>query len=134
MSRSHASPAPGCRAQTTPREALTADLHGFILQKVVRLSKTDSANATQTLSLEIGMGGTDVYEATWTIDASSVPFWLSPSSLSGVIGATNQTGTLTLTANTAGLPERILDAYTALLNVSVLHSATRPSWCLSSST
>jgi hypothetical protein len=65
------------------------------------------------------MGGTDVYEATWTIDASSVPFWLSPSSLSGVVGATKQTGMLTLTANTAGLPERILDAYTASLNVSV---------------
>ena len=85
---------------------------------MIRLSKTDSANDTQTLSLNIRMGGTDEVDSIWTIDASSLPFWLSPSSVSGVIGATNQTGTLTLTANTAGVPERV-DPYTAALNVSV---------------
>ena len=95
-----------------------ASLSGFTLEEVLRLSKTDSANAMQTLSLNIRMDGTNAYKTTWTIDASSVPFWLFPSSLSGVIGTTNQTGTLTITASTAGVPERI-DAYTTLLNVSV---------------
>ena len=111
-------PGPCCHAQVTPRVALTANLHGYRLEEVVRLSKRDLANATQTLSLDIGMDGTDVYEATWTIDASSVPFWLSPSNLSGVIGATDQTGMLTLVVNATGVPERI-DPYTAPLNLSV---------------
>ena len=88
---------------------------------MLRLSKpAESLSEEHTLKLTIDMEGTDIADATWTIDASSVPFWLSPSRLSGAIGAINQTGTLTLTANTAGVPESIISPYTAPLNVSVV--------------
>jgi hypothetical protein len=110
----------------TPRKARKADLSDFVLEKVLRLSKpAESLSEEHTLKLTIDMEGTDIANATWTIDASSVPFWLTPSigaelSLSGVIGALNQTGTLTLTANTAGVPESFISPYTAPLNVSVV--------------
>ena len=102
----------------TARVAIEADLGGFVLERVVRLSKTSSANAAHTLDLTIRIGGTDVYPAAWTIEASSVPFWLSLP-LQGDIGATEQTGNFLLTANTSELPEHLSTPYEALLNLSV---------------
>ena len=104
----------------TPRVPEAANLDGFVLEKVIRLSKTGSANDAHTLDLKMLIGGTDVYPANWTIDASSVPFWLSLPSLQGMIGATEQTGNLSLTASTNGLAERLSTPYEALLNLSVV--------------
>ena len=103
----------------TPRVPKAANLDGFVLEKVLRLSKTGSANDAHTLDLKMLIGGTDVYSANWTIDASSVPFWLTLPSLHGKIGATEQTGNLSLTAKTNGLAERLTTPYEALLNLSV---------------
>ena len=102
----------------TPRVAIKAALRGFVLEEVLRLSKTGTSNTVHTLDLEIDMDGTDASPATWTIDASSVPFWLSLP-LQGNIGATEQTSSLQLRANTSGLPERLAAPYEALLNLSV---------------
>ena len=102
----------------TPRVASQAALHGFVLEEVLRLSKTVTSNTVHTLNLEIDMDGTDAAPATWTIDASAVPFWLSLP-LHGSIGATEQTSSLQLRANTSGLPERLVAPYEALLNISV---------------
>ena len=85
---------------------------------VFRLSKTESANVEHTLELTLPIGGTDVAPASWTIDASSIPSWLSLPLLQGSIGATQPTGNLSITANTARLSERSIP-YTALLNLSV---------------
>ena len=85
---------------------------------VFRLSKTESANVEHTLELTLPIGGTDVAPASWTIDASSIPSWLSLPLLQGSIGATQPMGNLSITANTARLSERSIP-YTALLNLSV---------------
>ncbi len=102
----------------TPRVAASASLRGFVVEEVIRLTKTVAANAVQTLNLDIGMAGTDVTPATWSIAASTVPFWLSLP-MQGSIGATEPTGNLALTASTAGLPERLSKPYIASLNLSV---------------
>jgi len=104
----------------TPRVPEAANLDGFVLEKVIRLSKTGSANDAHTLDLKMLIGGTDAYPTHWTIDASSVPFWLSLPSLHGMIGATEQTGNLSLTASTNGLAEQLTTPYEALLNLSVV--------------
>ena len=74
-------------AQVTPRVLGEAALRGFVLEETLRLSKTISADAKHTLDLDIKMDGTDIASADWTIEASSVPFWLSLP-LQGSIGAT----------------------------------------------
>ena len=102
----------------TPRVASKTTLRGFVLEEVLRLSKTDTSNTVHTLELEIDMDGTDDAPAAWTINANSVPFWLSLP-LQGNIGATNQTSSLQLMANTSGLPERLAAPNEALLNISV---------------
>ena len=102
----------------TPRVASKTALRGFVLEEVLRLSKTDTSNTVHTLDLEIDMDGTDAAPAAWTIEASSVPFWLSLP-LQGNIGATEQTSSLQLMANTSGLPERLAAPNEALLNLSV---------------
>ena len=108
----------------TPRVASKAALRGFILEEVLRLSKTDTSNSVHTLDLEIDMDGTNVAPAAWTFDASSVPAWLSLP-LQGGIGATEQTCSLPLTANTSGLPERLGAPYEALLNLSITSQRDR---------
>ena len=85
---------------------------------MIRLSKTHSANTEHTLDLDVKMDGTDIASAAWTIDAVSVPFWLSLP-LQGSIGATEKSGNLSLTASTSGLPERLATPYEALLNLNV---------------
>ena len=102
----------------TPRVLTEVDLSGFVLEKVVRLSKTSSANAAHTLNLTMHIGGTDLYPADWTIEAASVPFWLSLP-LHGNLKATEQTANLSMTANTTNLPERLATPHEALLNLSV---------------
>ena len=102
----------------TPRVASKMALRGFVLEEVMRLSKTDTSNTVHTLDLEIDMDGSDTAPAEWTIDASSVPSWLSLP-LHGNIGATDQRGSLQLVANTSGLPERLAAPNQALLNLSV---------------
>ena len=102
----------------TPRMLKEVDVRGFVLEKVVRLSKTSAANAAQTLNLMMQISGSDLYPAKWSIDAASVPFWLLLP-LHGNIGATEQTGNLSLTANSSGIPERLAAPYEALLNLSV---------------
>ena len=116
-----------CAAQVTPREASKATLSGFIQETVLRLTKTNESNAAHTLDLTIIMRGTDIAPATWTIEAASVPFWLSLP-LTGAIGARDAAqpladlspyGNLSLTANTSGLPERLATPYEASLKLSV---------------
>ena len=85
---------------------------------VFRLSKTESANAEHTLELTLPIGGTDVAPASWTIDSSSIPSWLSLPLVQGSIGATQPTGNLSITANTTRLSERNIP-YTAMLNLHV---------------
>ena len=102
----------------TPRVASKTALRGFVLEEVMRLSKTDTSNTVHTLELEIDMDGTDTAPAVWTIDASSVPYWLSLP-LHGNIRATDQRSSLQLVANTSGLPERLAAPNQALLNLSV---------------
>ena len=103
----------------TPRVLTAVDVGGFVLEKVVRLSKTSSTNAAHTLNLTIHMGGTDVYPAIWSIEAASVPFWLSLP-LHGDINATEQMGNLWMTVNSSGLAERLAAPYEALLNLSTV--------------
>ena len=105
--------------------ATAADLGGFVLEKVLRLSKTSSVNAAYTLELRIDISGTDVYPAAWSVEPSSVPFWLSLSNESDTIGPTERFGRLSLTANTSGLPERLATPYTASLNLSVASQRDR---------
>ena len=116
-----------CAAQVTPRKASKATLSGFILETVLRLTKTNESSVAHTLDLTIDMEGTDVAPATWTIAAASVPFWLSLP-LTGVIGPRDAAqpladlsplGNLSLTANTSGLPENIAP-YAAALNLTVV--------------
>ena len=94
---------------------------------MLRLAKTNESNAAHTLDLTIIMRGTDIAPATWTIEAASVPFWLSLP-LTGAIGARDAAqpladlspyGNLSLTANTSGLPERLATPYEASLKLSV---------------
>ena len=103
------------------------ELSGFIQETVLRLAKTNESNAAHTLDLTIIMRGTDIAPATWTIEAASVPFWLSLP-LTGAIGARDAAqpladlspyGNLSLTANTSGLPERLATPYEASLKLSV---------------
>ena len=107
--------------QVTPRVPLVPDLSNFfqaLPAGVFSLSKTESANVEHTLELTLPISGTDVAPASWTIDASSIPSWLSLPLLQGSIGATQPTGNLLITANTARLSERSIP-YTAVLNLSV---------------
>ena len=103
----------------TPRVLTAVDVGGFDLEKVVRLSKTGSTNAAHTLDLTIHMGGTDVYPAIWSIEAASVPSWLSLP-LHGDINATEQMGNLSMTLKSSGLAERLAEPYEALLNLSTV--------------
>jgi hypothetical protein len=91
---------------------------------VFSLSKTESANVEHTLELTLPISGTDVAPASWTIDASSIPSWLSLPLLQGSIGATQPAGNLSITANTARLSERSIP-YTAVLNLSVASQHNR---------
>ena len=105
----------------TPRVASKAELRGFVLEKVLRLAKTASTYESEhTLDLTIDMDGTDVFPAIWTIEASTVPSWLSLPLLKGSIGDTEQSGNLSLTASTTGLAERLATPYEALLNLTVM--------------
>ena len=100
--------------------ASKASLRGFVLERVLRLSKTTSSGTeTQSLELDIAMDGTDVSLAVWKIEASSVPFWLSLPLYEGVIGAMNLSGSLLLTASTSALAESLITPYKAVLNLSV---------------
>ena len=100
------------------------ELDGFVLEKKLRLAKTSTMNEEHTLDLTMHIGGTDVYPAAWSVDATSVPFWLSLPG-QGSIGATEKSGNLSLTASTAGLVERLATPYEALLNLSVISQRDR---------
>ena len=76
--------------QITPRRVRNADLSNYVLEKVLRLSKTESLNAEHTLKLTIDMEGTNIFPGTWVVDDASIPFWLSLPLLEGNIGATSQ--------------------------------------------
>lgn len=97
---------------------ITAELSDFSVEDALHLSKTATANAEHTLKLTIGMDGTDVGPAHWSIERSSVPSWLSPSSYSGFIGPTERFGEVSLTASTSGLSDSTA-AYTAEINLNV---------------
>ena len=100
--------------------ASEASLSGFVVERRLRLSKTTSSgDATQNLTLDIKMDGTDMFGAVWKIEASSVPFWLSLPFYEGDIGETDRSGSLLLTASTSGLAERLATPYKAELNLSV---------------
>ena len=95
------------------------DLSGFVEQKVLRLSKTATANAQHTLELTIPISGTNVATARWAVNKSSVPSWLSLPFLEGSISATQPSGNLSLTASTTGLAEDLATPYEALLDLNV---------------
>jgi hypothetical protein len=95
------------------------ELSGFVLEKVLRLSKNATANAERTLELTIPISGTDSYVSSWAVKDSSVPFWLSLPILQGSIGATEPSGNLSLTASTTGLAEDLAKPYEALLDLNV---------------
>jgi hypothetical protein len=104
--------------QITPRRVRNADLSNYVLEKVLRLSKTESLNAEHTLKLTIDMEGTNIFPGTWVVDDASIPFWLSLPLLEGNIGATEPSSNFSITANTAGLPEKATP-YTTALQLSV---------------
>ena len=93
-------------------------LSNYVLEKVLRLSKTESLNAEHTLKLTIDMEGTNIFPGTWVVDDASIPFWLSLPLLEGNIGATEPSSNFSITANTAGLPEKATP-YTTALQLSV---------------
>ena len=87
--------------QVTPRAPMQPDLSVQALPRgVIRLSKTESANAERIFELTIPISGTDVAPARWAVNGSSVPPWLSLPLLQGSIGATHASGNLSLTAST----------------------------------
>ena len=97
------------------------DLSNFVqtlAPGVFRLSKTESANAELTSELTLRIGGTHVAAATWAINESTVPSWLSLPLVGGTIGATEKSRNLSLTASTVGLPESS-NPYTAALSLSL---------------
>ena len=97
------------------------DLSNFVqtlAPGVFRLSKTESANAELTSELTLRIGGTHVAAATWAINESTVPSWLSLPLGGGTIGATEKSRNLSLTASTVGLPESS-NPYTAALSLSL---------------
>ena len=86
---------------------------------VIRLSKTESANAERIFELTIPISGTDVAPARWAVNGSSVPPWLSLPILEGSIGIMEPSGNLSLKASTAGLAEDLATPYEGLLHLDV---------------
>jgi hypothetical protein len=86
---------------------------------VIRLSKTESANAERIFELTIPISGTDVAPARWAVNGSSVPPWLSLPILEGSIGVMEPSGNLSLKASTAGLAEDLATPYEGLLHLDV---------------
>ena len=92
---------------------------------VFRLSKTESANAELTSELTLRISGTKVVAATWAINESTVPSWLSLPLVGGNIGALEKTRNLSITASTVGLPESS-NPYTAALSLSLSVASQSP--------
>ena len=100
---------------------MAPDLSDFVQAPppgVFRLSKTETANAELTSELTLRISGNKVVAATWAINESTVPSWLSLPLVGGTIGATEKTRNLSITASTVGLPESS-NPYTAALSLSL---------------
>jgi hypothetical protein len=111
----------GC---STPREGTGVGLTALRVQDVV-FDLIKPANDSRTLTLR--MGGTAVGDATWAIDALSLPLWLYAEALRGnYTSLSDEAPIVTLTAVTSGFAERP-EGYEQKLRLTV-HADTETSF------